>query len=147
MRYRARTNRVEYLAAILPSMDGIKRLTVHHGYFHSGPLRWHLLADIVFAYLVTATPLLLVLRYFYSYFELTPSTLEYRNLWMHHSVPYGQIDHIVTAAGFGVAASANIVEVHPLGLKKLRMSLEEPAEFITALKQYAPQARLEDPVT
>jgi hypothetical protein len=42
-------------------------------------------------------------------------------------------------------SNAESIEIYGYGMKKLSFILDKPAEFITELKQYAPQAHLEEP--
>jgi len=141
MRYRLHINRAEYVLAIFPFVDGISQLLHQKGRTSGGVgSLWH----IVLPYLLLSTPIILLLQYFFSYVELTPSSLEYQaGLW-HRSVPYPQIERIrgVLSSGFG--SSAVTTEVYGYGMKKMSLKLEQAEEFVTELRQYASQSVLEE---
>lgn len=42
-------------------------------------------------------------------------------------------------------ANTETIEIYGYGMKKLSFILDRPVDFITELKQYAPQASLEEP--
>jgi hypothetical protein len=142
MRYRLKINKSEYFVAIFPSVDGILRLINHHNHVSSGSTSaWH----TYYPYLLLTTPFLLYLRHFYCYVELTPLTLEYRALWRHRSIRYQEIERIAQRVRAHKMANAESIEVYGYGMKKLSFILDKPEEFITELKQYAPQASLKEP--
>jgi len=139
MRYRLRTSGLEFVVAIIPFIDGVRDL-LHpesHTYHGVGSL-WH----IVYPCLLLSTPLILVLRYWYSYVELTPSSLEYQDAWRHRSIPYSQIERIESETGSGAAT-----EIRVSGMKNLSLKLDRTEDFLIELRQYAPLAFVEAVVT
>jgi len=145
MRYRLHINRAEFLAALIPCVDGAVRLFAPHRNGHAGIQHgWEVFHPYVMPCLLLATPLLLVLQYLYGYVELTPSSLEYHPLWRHRSVPYSQIERIVPALQLNGSYVRNgVTEIYVYGMKKLSLNLDKQGDFLTELKQYAPQARME----
>jgi hypothetical protein len=143
MRYRLKINKAEYFAAMLPTADGILRLINRHSHGPSG--HGTLTNSSYYPYLLLIPPLLLYLRHFYCYVELTPLTLEYRALWRHRSIRYQEIERIAEGVRVHRMSDAESIEVYGYGMKKLSLILDKPEDFITELKQYAPQARLEEP--
>jgi hypothetical protein len=143
MRYRQKVKPVEYLVAIFPLMDGYHRLSRHHApLFHGNTIDWHAVPDYFFTVLLFTASLLTVLRHFTIYVDLTSTTLEYRNLWRHKSLYYGEIEYIVPPPAF----DSNIIKIYSAG-RKLTFAVDHTADFIDELKLYAPQARLEAPRT
>jgi hypothetical protein len=129
MRYRVHINRAEYFGALGAAIGGLGRLFRHPAHSR-GASGWQLLVDCGIAFMV---PLLLIsLQQFTSYVELTPSSLEYRTVWRHHSILYGQMKRIVRVS--------RIAEIYGDGMKKLSFRLDKPDGFFIELRQYAPQA-------
>jgi hypothetical protein len=95
---------------------------------------------MVYPYILLSAPLILVLRYFYSYIELTPSSLEYQDVGRHRSIPYTEIEKVVSATGYSGWVSAGTTEIHALGAKKLSVKLEKTQDFLAELRLYAPLA-------
>lgn len=142
MRYRLKINKAEYFAAVLPTADGILRLINHH---HASGAHGSLMNSSYYPYFLLLAPLLLYLRHFYCYVELTPLTLEYRALRRHRSIRYQEIERIAQGVRVHRMSDAESIEVYGYGMKKLSFILDKPVEFITELKQCAPQAHLEEP--
>ena len=142
MRYRLKINKSEYFVAVFPAVDGILRLINHHNHSSSGSTSaW----TTYYPYLLLTTPLLLYLRHFFCYVELTPLTLEFRALWRHRSIRYQEIERIAQGVRAHKMSDAESIEIYGYGMKKLSFILDTPLDFIDELKQYAPQARLEEP--
>jgi hypothetical protein len=102
---------------------------------------------MVYPYILLGAPLILVLRYFCSYVELTPSSLEYRDAGRHRSLPYTEIEKVVSGTGYSGWVSAGTTEIHAFGVKKLSVKLEKTEDFLTELRLYAPLAFVERLVT
>jgi len=49
-------------------------------------------------YLLISTSVLICLKYFYGYVELTPSLLEYHAVLGHRSISYTQIERVICKA-------------------------------------------------
>jgi hypothetical protein len=80
--------------------------------------------------------------------ELTPSSLEWSNGLRHSSIPYAHMDKVVSKPGSGLLGSGTTtVEISGSGIKKLSFKLDQTAEFLTELRQYAPLAFVEELVT
>jgi hypothetical protein len=77
--------------------------------------------------------------------ELTPSSLEYHAVLGRRAVCYPQIERVVSKVLGKGWSSVETTEISGLGMKKLSLKLEETKDFIHELKQYAPQARVEEP--
>ena len=142
MRYRLHVSRAELVAAAFPFFDGLRRLFEHpkHTTSGSGSL-WR----IALPCLLLSTPVLICLQYFYGYVELTPSSLEYHAVLGRRAVSYPQIERVVSKVLGKGWSSVETTEISGSGMKKLSLKLEETKDFIHELKQYAPQARVEEP--
>jgi hypothetical protein len=140
MRYRLRINRAELLAAVLPFVDGVIKLLDQRKHGHGGSL-----LHMALPYLLTSTPVLLLLQYVYGYVELTPSSLEYHALLWHRSIPYGQIERIDRGSIALDRTGGGTTRIFAHGMRRLDLKLEKTAEFITELRQYAPQASMSGP--
>ncbi len=136
MRYRVHViNQAEYLAALGVAIYGFGQ-QLRQPTHRVRATGWHLLLDCVILFVV---PLLIAVQHFTSYVDLTPSSLEYRVLWRHRSIHYGQINRIVHVS--------RIIEIYADGMKKLSFRLDKPQALLAELKQYAPQALREgDPL-
>ena len=144
MRYRLHINRSELVAAAIPFFDGVMRLLVHSKHTTSGTgSLWH----NIYPYLLICPPALICLQYFYGYVDLTPSSLEYHARLGHRSISYPQIERIICKVRSQGWSSVETTEISGLGMKKLSLKLEETKNFTRELKQYAPQARVEEPAT
>jgi hypothetical protein len=144
MRYRLHISRSELVAAAFPFSDGVRRLLEHPNHTYSGiGALWH----IALPYLLLSTPVLICLQYFYGFVELTPSSLEYHAVLGHRSISYPQIERIVCAVRTHGWSSDKTTNVYGYGMKKLSLKLERTEDFLAELKQYAPQARVEEPAT
>jgi hypothetical protein len=145
MRYKLHMSRLEYIAALFPLVDSTSRLLRHPPAQHAG---WAMVQAYVFPLLLLSTPLIIWLRHSYSYVELAPSIVEYRQILQHRTIPYVEIERIKFGERMnGGMGWDKIIEVYGFGIKKLVLKLDQPDVFLRELRQYAPNARIEDLVT
>jgi hypothetical protein len=144
MRYRLQTGGLELVLAVFPFIDGVRELLhpQRHTY-HGAGLLWHM----VYPYLLVCAPLLVILRYLYSYVELTPSSLEYQDTWRHRSIPYTDIEKVAVGTGDSWRVTVGTTEIQVFGMKKLSVKLAKTEDFLTELRLYAPLAFVEAAVT
>ena len=140
MRYRLHIRRAELAAVALPFADGVMKLLSEQKHGHGGSW-WHMLLP----YMLMSGPVLILLQYVYGYVDLTPSALEYRVLWQHRSIPYGQIERIDRASIALDRSGGGTTQIFARGMKRLDLKLEKTAEFIAELRQYAPRAAMDGP--
>jgi len=137
MRYRQTIQKVEYFSAALPFVTGLDKLRgvgIPHT-LHDFSEHWS-------AYLLLVAPLLLLLRYFFCYTELTPSTLEHQALVRHRSIPYGELTKVIPPTAGTSLWAQNVITLEGIGMKPLKLVLDTPTDFIDDLLKHAPQARI-----
>ena len=139
MRYRLHINRMEFLAAFIPVVDGAMKVLSPGSVHGSGVFHRYVVPGALLA-----VPLLLLLQYLFGYVELTPSSLEYQALWKHRSIPYYEIEQIAQGRLRGKPANSSVIEVYAVGAKKLSLRVDRREQFLSELQQYAPRASFQD---